>query len=231
MVESAAAGDGASQMTDAELRGYQMQAAICLAREDLRGLHLQHATMWRLFTVHIRSLVAVLGGPVLLLGILISAKAIKTNADLGQLPRSVGLVLLGSAFLGSFLMHILVRYRLDMLMYARAINSFRRDYVKILNKKDEAVISPAMPVTVDAPKPIELVRPGGLLAAACTAITSLYFFLGVWIVTHHDWRTAIFVAVLIGVANYTFYIVASVNRPIAGDPRSPYTDPEDWRDG
>jgi hypothetical protein len=214
---------------DPDVRRHQLHAAVYLARADLEGLHSQHANMWRLFTVHIRTLVTVLGGPVLLLSILISAGAIRPNADLSDLPSTVGIVLLASAVLASFLMHVLVRYRLDILMYARAINSLRRDYVRLLNTKTERIIAPAMPIRVLVPHNFEPLREVGLLVLVCSLITSFYFFLGAWIVTHHNWSGPSSLAAITFLVNYGAYILASRDRPVSGDAGFPTEELSDWR--
>jgi hypothetical protein len=207
----------------------RLDAAVSLARGDLDGLYMQHANMWTLFTTHIRTLVTVLGGPVVLLGVLISAKAIKPESDLRDLPTTLGMVLVASGFLGSFLLHVLVRYRLDILMYSRAINSLRRDYVRLLNPKCEEIIAPAMPTTVTQPINLEWFRIMGLLVLGSMSVICFYFILGCWILTDHEWTVPAFVAFATTLINGVAYVVEARDRPIAGGDGLPEKDPADYR--
>lgn len=150
-----------------------------LAVADLQGLYSKHSEMWKMFHNALKVYGVIISIPILVIGAIaptgyIDLTKIKNVADL---PKSLNLLLFTSGILAFFATQTLIRYRLDIIMYARAINSFRKLYVSALSNEEW---KPKMPTNDEVPISYEPFRAMGYLVVATGIINSLYISLGAY---------------------------------------------------
>lgn len=200
----------------------QRYAAMQLMRGDMSGFFDQHANLQRLFVEHIRTLVAVFAAPVAFAGLLVSTNNINPSTPLRLQPHIVGVVAIAAGVLAIFLLQVLARIRLDILMYARAINVIRGEYVMIINvgRPSAGVFRPEMPTDAYSPRRFEPFREMGLLMLSGSLVAAGYMGFGSWIV-HHSLGPigAVIIGFVAFTVSYLAYYVATLTRDVGSERR------------
>ena len=167
MTESKQTGTSGEGKTESEHPRTPADLAMSLAEIDLTSQYAEHIKMWEIFANAVRLMLVVISLPFLSGGVLISAKAIDVTkvSDLGHLPHIISYITLGSGILGVLTLFVVIHIRLDVLLYARAINSVRGYYVATLEAAYPTAtkLRPSMPLSSDAPTYFEPLRELGML--------------------------------------------------------------------
>lgn len=196
-----------------------LDVATELLTTDLEQLFAEHSAGWDRFHSLLKVLLTVAALPLLAGGAFVSSRAFTSQqlSDLTQLPRIVGWLVLGSAALLLLLLPVLVHYRLDILMYARAINQIRGYYVELLKQADSQVqFDPHMPTSSKVPENFEPLRIMGLLVLVFALISSTYAATGLAIVLHGFRSWVIITAILLIPLQYVMYFATTRRTEIAG---------------
>jgi len=222
---------GAVPADNTDKSSVDVDLAIRLAEIDMQSLYAEHIQMWDTFANAVRLMLLVISLPILSSGLLISAKAIDLSdvTNLRHLPYIVVYITLGSGVLGILILLVVIHYRLDVLLYARAINSFRGFYVAKLHEDSQnsrfSTLHPDMPTTSDVPKYFEPLREVGILVLGFACVNATYLTLaalnlsgGAINAIPSFWQIILIVG--IGVAmvtiQYIAYYLLTLRRPIAG---------------
>lgn len=195
-----------------------IDTAIGFAEIDLQGLYQKHSDMWEMLDKAIRLITTIIALPVIAAGVLVSAEALDlATLQLSELPPVLAYLVLVSGFIGAFMLQIAIHYRLDIIMYARAINSFRDFYLCLL--EDNGVrLQTAMPRNRSVPATFEPFRPTGILVMIIAAVNSGYAVLGLTnlgVVPIRQW-SAWGLGVLLLAAQYGLYFLATRRQAVLG---------------
>lgn len=222
MTESKQTGTSGEGKTESEHPRTPADLAMSLAEIDLTSQYAEHIKMWEIFANAVRLMLVVISLPFLSGGVLISAKAIDVTkvSDLGHLPHIISYITLGSGILGVLTLFVVIHIRLDVLLYARAINSVRGYYVATLEAAYPTAtkLRPSMPLSSDAPTYFEPLRELGMLVIGFACVNAAYLMLAV---VNLDTRQlpgflVILGAVLLVILQYLAYFLFTCRSPIAG---------------
>ena len=211
-----------------------VELAAKLAEVDMQSLYAEHIQMWEIFANAIRLMLLAISLPFLSGGVLISAHAIDVSelSDLRHLPPIMTFITLGSGILGILMLLVVIHYRLDVLLYSRAINGFRAFYVATLLNVEphfSTPLNPNMPTSSDIPKYYEPFREVGILVFGFACVNSAYLtlsmvnlcdaFLKAFALAYGDaWRYTLIAGfgTLLVVVQYLAYFLLTRRKPIAG---------------
>jgi len=195
-----------------------------LLEKDLEGMFKNHSDTGFIFDKVLKLLITVESIPFLTIAVLLSSEAMPINAlsDLRALPPIVSMVLLFSSILGLLGIQVMIHTRLDILMYARAINRFREHYVKTL-KKNGISFEPVLPITIEAPIDFEPIRPTGILVIAFSIINATYLSIAIGNFIKGICNEGLIVTgVVIAALNYIAYYLITKRKAVPGDRRKLY---------
>ena len=180
---------------------------------DFHGTWAAHARSWLTFGEGLRLIIQILGAPIILIVVLVSTGSVEFGDRVDDLPFLVGGVALVAAILTALALAVLIQYRLDTILYARALNALRRDYVAI-SESDASLpsLKPYLPLDPSKPDWFEPLQPMGILVILIGLIDSAYLAFGIlvigWLPTGFSWA----VAGLFFVGQYLMYTYFGTRR-------------------
>ena len=157
------------------------ELARTLIVSDLDGLYQKHTQMWDMYYSTLKVYGAVICLPLVIAGTLVTAGKLDLAAisSIENIPLVIIYAFIITGIIGIVLLLALIRNRLDIILYARAINNIRHLYTIILKQNTSLKDwKQFMPVSAKVPEAYELWRPMGNIVLAISIINSMYISIG-----------------------------------------------------
>lgn len=169
-------------------------------KAEYNGIIQEHMNLWRIYTNAIRIYLVILALPFPIVSIFL--QSIQWTFP-QPLPLEIRAIVLVIGLIGFLFLQVIIRYRLDVIMYARWLNGLRKGLEAKYPEIGELMKTATLPQDPKIPSYFELSWHTGFFLFISGILNTGYLFIGIFKILALNRATIIFVLV-----SFTVHILA-----------------------